>query len=132
MTGEKTPTIFVSVQVADSALSERLADILAQVPGIQIAADGQDADVVLVEAPLPAEVDDESDAEPQPEALLSQREVEVLVLLTEGASNKEIARRLGISVHTAKFHVRSLMNKVDAGGRTEAVAQAARLHLIRL
>jgi len=56
----------------------------------------------------------------------------VLALLSEGASNKEIARQLGISVHTAKFHVRSLMNKIDAGGRTEVVAQAARLHLIQL
>jgi hypothetical protein len=41
-----------------------------------------------------------------------------------------IARRLGISVHTAKFHVRSLLDKLDAVGRTDAVAHAARLGVI--
>jgi DNA-binding CsgD family transcriptional regulator len=57
---------------------------------------------------------------------LTPRELEVLALLAEGASNKVIARRLGISVHTAKFHVASLLDKPDAVGRTDAVAHAAR------
>jgi DNA-binding CsgD family transcriptional regulator len=43
-----------------------------------------------------------------------------------------IARRLGISVHTAKFHVGSLLNKFDAVGRTDAVAHAARLGVLQL
>jgi DNA-binding CsgD family transcriptional regulator len=43
-----------------------------------------------------------------------------------------IARALGISVHTAKFHVGSLLDKLDAIGRTDAVAQAARLGVIHL
>jgi DNA-binding CsgD family transcriptional regulator len=55
-----------------------------------------------------------------------------LTLLAEGKSNKEIARSLGISVHTAKFHVGALMDKLDAVGRTDAVAQAARLGVIQL
>jgi DNA-binding CsgD family transcriptional regulator len=67
-----------------------------------------------------------------PEAPLTPREREVLLLLAEGASNKEIARRLGISVHTAKFHVGSLLDKLDAAGRTDAVAHAARTGIIRL
>ena len=53
-------------------------------------------------------------------------------LLAEGASNKGIARRLGISVHTAKFHVGSVLDKLDATGRTDAVAHAARLGMIQL
>jgi DNA-binding CsgD family transcriptional regulator len=53
-----------------------------------------------------------------------------LELLAEGYSNKTIARRLGISVHTAKFHVRSLIDKLDATGRTDAIAHAARLGVI--
>jgi DNA-binding CsgD family transcriptional regulator len=53
-------------------------------------------------------------------------------LLAEGASNKLIARRLGISFHTAKFHVASIAAKLDATGRTDAVAQAVRLGLILL
>lgn len=56
----------------------------------------------------------------------------MLGLLADGASNKLIARRLGISVHTAKFHVRSLTDKLDATGRTDAVTHAARLGVIHL
>jgi len=58
---------------------------------------------------------------------LSLREVEVLQQLITGASNKEIARRLNISVHTAKFHVASIAAKLGASGRTDAVARAMRL-----
>jgi DNA-binding CsgD family transcriptional regulator len=63
---------------------------------------------------------------------LTPRELEVLALLAEGASNKTIARRLAISVHTAKFHVASVIDKLDAIGRTDAVAHAARLGIINL
>jgi DNA-binding NarL/FixJ family response regulator len=63
---------------------------------------------------------------------LTARELEVLALLGEGASNKEIARRLAISVHTAKFHVASILDKLDATGRTDAVAHAIRLGLLML
>ncbi|MDC6684756.1 helix-turn-helix transcriptional regulator, partial [Leclercia adecarboxylata] len=63
---------------------------------------------------------------------LTPRELDVLALLAEGASNKMIAQRLGISVHTAKFHVGSLLDKLDATGRTDAVAQAARRGVINL
>jgi DNA-binding CsgD family transcriptional regulator len=63
---------------------------------------------------------------------LTPRELEVLALLAEGMSNKAIARRLGISVHTAKFHVGALMDKLDAVGRTDAVAHAVRRGVINL
>ena len=63
---------------------------------------------------------------------LTARELKVLALLAEGASNKMIARRLAISVHTAKFHVASVIDKLDAIGRTDAVAHAARLGIIEL
>ena len=63
-------------------------------------------------------------------SLLTARELEVLRLLAEGASNKLIARRLGISIHTAKFHVASIATKLDATGRTDAVMQAVRLGLM--
>ena len=62
---------------------------------------------------------------------LTPRELDVLALIAEGASNKAIARKLGISVHTVKFHVASLLDKLDAEGRTEALAQAARLGAIK-
>jgi DNA-binding CsgD family transcriptional regulator len=63
---------------------------------------------------------------------LTPRELEVLTLLAEGMSNKAIARRLGISVHTAKFHAGALIDELDAVGRTDAVAHAARRGVIHL
>jgi len=51
---------------------------------------------------------------------LTPREYEVIRLLAESASNKIIDRRLGISVHPAKFHVGQLLDKLDANGRTRS------------
>jgi DNA-binding NarL/FixJ family response regulator len=61
---------------------------------------------------------------------LTARELQVLQLLAEGASNKAIARRLGITPHTAKFHVAAIAAKLGASGRTDAVAKAMRLGLV--
>jgi len=61
---------------------------------------------------------------------LSPREREVLALLAEGASNKEIARALALSTHTVKFHVASLTEKLGARSRVEAVAIAIRAGLV--
>jgi DNA-binding NarL/FixJ family response regulator len=60
----------------------------------------------------------------RPETLLTPRETEVLALVADGLSNKEIARRLEISLHTVKFHVESLLRKLGARSRAEAVAKA--------
>ena len=65
-----------------------------------------------------------------PTADLTSRELQVLQLLAEGASNKAIARRLGITPHTAKFHVATIAGKLGATGRTDAVARAMRLGLL--
>jgi len=61
---------------------------------------------------------------------LTPREREVLQLVAEGLPNKTIARELGISEHTAKFHVGSLLAKLDSGSRTEAVTTATRRGLL--
>jgi DNA-binding NarL/FixJ family response regulator len=63
---------------------------------------------------------------------LTPRELEVLAALADGVSNKVIARRLGISFHTVKFHVAGILAKLGAETRTEAVAQGARLGLVML
>ena len=63
---------------------------------------------------------------------LTRRELEVLAAMADGASNKAIARRLGISFHTVKFHVAAILAKLDADSRTEAVAKAAQLGLVML
>ena len=61
---------------------------------------------------------------------LTPREAEVLQLLAAGASNKLIARRLGVSVHTAKFHVASLTRKLGATSRLDAVGIGVRSGLV--
>ncbi|HEX2642309.1 MAG TPA: response regulator transcription factor [Thermoanaerobaculia bacterium] len=63
---------------------------------------------------------------------LTPRESEVLQLLAQGLSNPAIGERLGISEHTAKFHVNAILGKLGAQGRTDAVVRAARLGLILL
>jgi DNA-binding NarL/FixJ family response regulator len=63
---------------------------------------------------------------------LTPREQQVLHLLAQGASNKTIARRLEITPHTAKFHVASIVAKLAATGRTDAVAKAMRLGLVMI
>jgi two-component system, NarL family, response regulator YdfI len=78
------------------------------------------AAAVAVAAPMPL-------TEP-----LTARELQVLQLVAQGLPNKGIARRLGISENTAKFHVASLCGKLGASSRTEAVTIAARRGLILL
>jgi DNA-binding NarL/FixJ family response regulator len=63
---------------------------------------------------------------------LTARESEVLRLLADGLGNKEIAHRLGISEHTIKFHIRSILGKLGAASRTEAVTRGLRSGLIEL
>jgi DNA-binding CsgD family transcriptional regulator len=99
--------------------------LLADVPGLRLARAGERADAVLVSSRA-------NNSPVEQVAALTPREIEVLNLMAEGASNKTIARRLEISVHTVKFHVGSLLDKLDAAGRTDAVAHAARLGVIQL
>ena len=75
---------------------------------------------------------DAGKAEPPLQADLSAREMETLALLADGASNKVIARQLGISVHTAKFHVASVLAKLHARNRADAVSIALRYGLLYL
>ena len=128
--------LVIAVQVGDAGLVERVAALLADVPGLQLAAAGEPADLLLV-APCAGAAGDgdairDGGTVRDRDAGLTAREVEVLALLAEGASNKAIARRLGISVHTAKFHVGQVLDKLDATGRAGAVAHAARRGVIHL
>jgi DNA-binding CsgD family transcriptional regulator len=117
--------IRLALNIPDPTLADRLAALLADVAGLQLVEHTEVADALVV---LPTGAPPEPDGDLQ----LTPRELEVLRLLAEGASNKIIAQRLGISVHTAKFHVGSLIDKLDAIGRTDAVAHAARLGVIDL
>jgi DNA-binding NarL/FixJ family response regulator len=70
--------------------------------------------------------------EPVSASLLTPREQDVLKLLAEGLPNKGVASRLEVSEHTVKFHVNSIMGKLNAQSRTEAVTLATRQGLLPL
>lgn len=110
-----------SAKLDDPVLAERLSELLTSVDWVRLAPEGEMCELVLSTARAATE-----------EAGLTSREREVVALLAEGLSNKEIARKLGISVDTAKFHVGRVIDKLDATGRTDAVAHAARRGVIHL
>ena len=83
--------------------------------------------VLTPTAGLPTQDDDELVDEP-----LTTRELEVLALMAEGLSNKQIAARLAISDQTVKFHVASIGGKLNALNRTDAVRRGLRRGLIAL
>jgi DNA-binding CsgD family transcriptional regulator len=119
----------LAIDVPDPALADRIAAALAGVGGLELVAKDDEPDALVVATLVGAPgAETGTDAD----LALTARELEVLALLAEGASNKEIGRRLGISTHTAKYHVASLLEKFDAVSRTDAVAHAARLGVINL
>ena len=115
--------IVLAIRVDDPILADRLTAVLSDVAGLRLARVDEVGDVAVVSSQREA---------PEQDTALTPREIQVLSLLAEGASNKSIARRLGISVHTVKFHVASLLDKFEAIGRTDAVAHALRLGVIEL
>jgi DNA-binding CsgD family transcriptional regulator len=120
---DNAPEIVLALEIDDPALADRLAVLLGNIAGLRLAAPGEAATATVMAR----------DPRIMPEDIaLTQRELDVLALMAEGASNKLIARQLGISVHTVKFHVGSLLDKLDATGRTDAVAHAARRGVIEL
>jgi DNA-binding CsgD family transcriptional regulator len=121
MSDKNARDLVISVEVDDAVMAERVERLLSRVEGIRLSIGNEAPDLAIVRPQT-----SESNLN------LTPREKDVLLLLAEGASNKAIARQLGISVHTAKFHVGSLLEKFDATGRTDAVAHAARLGVIHL
>ena len=85
---------------------------------------------LLVRSAIALEARGFAPAEDMP--LLTPREREILGLIGEGLSNKAMARRLGISVHTVKFHLEALFTKLDATSRAEAVTKGLRGGVIEL
>ena len=92
---------------------------------------GEYRDLLVEDRDAAAGLEGEMEEEPA-HIDLTPRELQVLQLLAQGASNKTIARRLEITPHTAKFHVASIVAKLAATGRTDAVAKAMRLGLVMI
>ena len=105
----------------DAAPAEVLAAVEAASTGLAVV-DPHDLEALL-SASNPTTASAES-------TVLTPRELEVLGLMAEGAANKNIAWKLGISEHTVKFHVASILAKLNASTRTEAVAIGIRKGMI--
>ena len=106
----------------DSSPPEIVAAVEAAAAGLAVVSPD------VLDALLPPMMD--ANAEDLPGEALTPRESEVLSLLAGGAGNKEIASRLHISEHTVKFHVSSILGKLGAATRTEAVTRGYREGLI--
>ncbi|MGH7032416.1 MAG: helix-turn-helix domain-containing protein [Stellaceae bacterium] len=137
---------FVVIAASDDAAPRRaalMAGAAALLPAetgadeLRLALDALEHGLSLVPSALPTALARgnhvcASSAETTSAETLTPRELEVLAALADGASNKAIARRLGISFHTVKFHVAAILEKLDADSRTEAVAEGARRGLVML
>ena len=105
----------------DASAGEILAAVEAAASGLAVV-DPRDLEGLLSGAPAAAVAAEAP--------VLTPREIEVLRMMAEGAANKAIAFRLHISEHTAKFHVASILSKLNASTRAEAVAIGIRKGLI--
>jgi len=108
----------------NAGAAEILAAVEAAANGMAVL-DPRELETLLAGAPVPAPAGGST-----PE--LTAREMDVLRLLAEGAANKTIAWKLNISEHTAKYHVASILGKLNASTRAEAVAVGMRRGLILL
>ena len=106
----------------DAGAAEILAAVEAAARGLAVV-DPRELETLLAGAVVAAPAASETPA-------LTARELEVLRMLAEGAANKTIAWKLNISEHTAKFHVASILSKLNASTRTEAVTVGIRKGLI--
>jgi DNA-binding NarL/FixJ family response regulator len=118
----------ISVRAEDPALLAELRRIIVEA-GHDVVEAPEEADVLMHDARAEAPAGFAAMRETEWPALLTPREIEVLGAIGEGLNNKEIARRLDISLHTVKFHIESLFRKLGARTRTEAVAKASERRL---
>jgi len=117
----------VHLAVTDPVLRKRVIELLRADAEVVLVGSREEADLVVTNGvtALAGPVVEEDTA-------LTPRELEVLRLMAMGLGNKTIARELGISTHTAKFHVASLFAKLGARSRTEAVSLGLRQGLVPL
>jgi DNA-binding CsgD family transcriptional regulator len=120
----------IYLRIADPARRRRIGALLRQDPDIVLVSEPDQAELVVDEAG--ADRVTGSATVPDAGAPLTARELEVLRLMAEGLGNKEIGAVLGISTHTAKYHVASVLAKLDVQSRTEAVTKGLREGLLPL
>lgn len=121
------PTAAVAIGVVDAAFAGLLP---ADADAAQVDAALRAVAAGLTVRPTPLEVRSFDRLLEDPPVLLTPREIEVLAALGNGLTNKQTARRLGISPHTVKFHIESLFRKLGATSRAEAVAKGMRQQIV--
>jgi DNA-binding CsgD family transcriptional regulator len=121
----------IHLNIADPVVRRRIVALLRADPDVSLVGDSVAADLVVdervvatggVPAALPALEGTE----------LAPRELEVLRFVAQGLANKEIAAQLGISPHTVKYHLASVLAKLGVSTRTEAVTLGIRTGLVPL
>jgi DNA-binding NarL/FixJ family response regulator len=118
------------VAVRDPVVRRTLATALKSHRDIVLVPDPEQADVVVDEAAVRGGT--RLDGSVEGDGALTRRELSVLRLVAQGLSNKEIASELGISTHTVKYHLASLLAKLGVHSRTEAVTTGLRKGLVPL
>jgi DNA-binding NarL/FixJ family response regulator len=118
------------VAVRDPAVRRTLANALQRDRDIVLVPLPEQADVVVDEAAVRAGAT--LDGVEESNGALTRRELSVLRLVAQGLSNKEVAGELGISTHTVKYHLASLLAKLGVHSRTEAVSIGLRKGLVPL
>lgn len=119
----------IHLDVADPVTRRRLAALVKADPEIALVRETEEADLVVSERVIataaPATV-------PREDAALTPRERDVLRLVAHGLGNKQIAAELELSTHTVKYHLASVLAKLGARSRTEAVSRGIRTGLLPL
>ena len=123
-------TLRIYLRISDPSARRRITNLLRKDPEVELVEDTDDADVVIEDAAALRQLGGAAVSEAG--AQLTARELEVLRLMADGLGNKGIATALGISSHTAKYHVASVLAKLDAHSRTEAVTKGLREGLLPL
>jgi DNA-binding NarL/FixJ family response regulator len=118
------------VAVRDPVVLRTLATALKSNRDIILVSLPEEADVVVDEAAVRAGA--RLDGAENGDGALTRRELSVLRLVAHGLGNKEIASELGISTHTVKYHLASLLAKLGVHSRTEAVTTGLRKGLLPL
>jgi len=118
------------VAVRDPVMRRTLANALKRDRDIVLVAQPEQADVVVDEAAVRAGA--RLDGAESGDGALTRRELSVLRLVAHGLGNKEVASELGISTHTVKYHLASLLSKLGVHTRTEAVTIGLRKGLVPL
>jgi DNA-binding CsgD family transcriptional regulator len=120
----------VHLAIADPGLRRRLATLLRSEPDVILVAEPERAEVIVGEGPGGEAAEAAGPVTDIP--TLTAREMDVLRLMAQGLGNKSIARELAISSHTAKYHVASVLAKLGAHTRAEAVSRGIRRGLVPL